>query len=133
MAQMLRIIFMHLALSAVVLTASVSVCAQTTPANSPDTEAVPSRAELKKLKSHLKRGEKHIRKGRFDRASAEINLALKIAPRNVESRLLQARLALKQKNLIKAYDVAYSLALEDERNDRALSILGTVALNAGIE
>ena len=121
--------FLRGVLSMVTFAVVVSVCYQSgfSQALSP----LSDRQVKKQIRKLVKASRKSVRKGRFAVALNEINAALELAPENQDILLRKARVLMKQKQYLDAYDIAFEVARKNSKSDEAFAILGTVALKAG--
>lgn len=84
--------------------------------------------DTKKL---LKQAKKLHRKGENREAEKILRQIIARHPQNTQAKLDLAYILLKEKRLIEAYNYAYEIAKEDDKNSFAFAILGATYLSAG--
>lgn len=85
----------------------------------------------KNAKKQLKQAEKLIRKGELGEAETVLRQILQKDPQMADAKLHLARIFLKQKQITKAYNLAFEVALKDPDNALAFAILGKAFLGTG--
>lgn len=91
----------------------------------------PSPDQIKHSKTVLKRARKDVRKGRVEEAERTIRELVALQPGNSAARLDLARLLLKQRRLVEAYEISYDTVKADKDNSFGFAVLGNVLLAAG--
>lgn len=84
--------------------------------------------EIKKI---LKQAEKLQRKGEIVEAEKILRQSITAFPQHNKAKLDLAYLLLKQKRPVEAYNYAYEIAKEDQKNSYAFAILGATYLSIG--
>ncbi len=87
--------------------------------------------ESQDIKKILKQAKKLQRKGEIAAAEKVLRQAVANFPQNNAAKLDLAYLLFKQKQLFEAYNYAYEVAEQDEKNSYAFAILGAVDVSAG--
>lgn len=82
-------------------------------------------------KQIIKQAKKLERRGDLSGAESSIASALLSTPEDVSLKLALASVYLKQKRVLKAFDIAFPIARDDPKNAEAFAILGTVYLATG--
>ena len=83
------------------------------------------------LRSLLRQGDKHLRKGEYIEAEKLYRRATDADPHHSGAKLKLAFVFVKQRRFTEAYDLAYPVAKAEPKNADAFAVLGVTLLNAG--
>lgn len=79
----------------------------------------------------FKQARKQYEKGKLDEAAKLYRRVIELAPAHSAAKLQLARVLVKQRIILEAYDVAFAVAKAEPKNAHAFAVLGTVMLSAG--
>ena len=83
------------------------------------------------VRSLLKQGDRHVRRGEFVEAEKVFKRASEVDPSHAGAKVKLAHVFVKQRRLREAYELSFSVAKAEPKNSNAFAVLGATLLAAG--